>query len=75
MRSREVSWYVGISTERHWLPETLVNLESLLKLLMIAALAGAVASLLELNVQHYLPLPLAVERGSQALLLLSYRIF
>lgn len=64
---------MGISTERHWLPGTLVNLEILLKLFMIAALAGTIASLLELNVQHYLPLPLAVGRGSQALLLKEER--
>lgn len=61
--------------KKHWLPGTLVNLETLLKHLMIAALAGAIASLLELNMQHYLPLPLAVDRCSQARLLLSYWVF
>lgn len=58
-----VSCYMGISA-KHWLPETLVNLKPQLKLFMIAALAGDIASLLELNTQHYLLLFLAVDRCS-----------
>lgn len=61
--------------KKRWLPETLVNLETLLKLFMIAALAGAIASLLQLNTQPYLLLALAVDTCSQALLMLSYWVF
>lgn len=65
----------GNLCKKHWLPETLVNLEILLWLFMIVALAGAIASLLVLNMQHYLPLSLDVDRCAQALLLLSYWVF